>query len=395
MAQLEKYNAADYYVSGSDAPELKEVRVGFIPLTDCAPVVIASLMKFDEKYGIKIIPVKQPSWAAIRDKVVSGQLQAAQALYGLVYGVHLGIGGLQKDMAVLMTINNNGQGISLASQLRDQGVTDGPALAKLIKKRERDYTFAHTFPTGTHAMWLYFWLANYGIDPLADINTITVPPPQMVMNARLGSMDGFCVGEPWNARGIYDKVSFSVASSQDIWPDHPEKVLGATAEFVGQNPNTARALVMAMLDAAKFIDAQANRAKVAELIASPDYVDAPVEVIAGRFMGNYQDGLGRSWHDPNHMKFFNDGKVPFPYLSDGMWFLTQFKRWRLLKQHPNYLAVAKQVNRIELYRQAAAQCGVAVPAEAMRSSKLMDGKVWDGKDPKGYADSFEVNILQA
>ena len=395
MAQLEKYNAADYYVSGSDAPELKEVRVGFIPLTDCASVVIASLMKFDEKYGIKIIPVKQPSWAAIRDKVVSGQLQAAQALYGLVYGVHLGIGGLQKDMAVLMTINNNGQGISLASQLRDKGVTDGPSLAKLIKKQDRDYTFAHTFPTGTHAMWLYYWLAGYGIDPLADINTITVPPPQMVMNARLGSMDGFCVGEPWNARGIYDKVSFSVASSQDIWPDHPEKVLGATAEFVGQNPNTARALIMAMLDAAKFIDTQANRAKVAELIASPDYVDAPVEVIAGRFMGNYADGLGKTWHDPNHMKFFNDGKVPFPYLSDGMWFLTQFKRWRLLKQHPNYLAVAKQVNRIELYRQAAAQCGVAVPAEAMRSSKLMDGKVWDGKDPKGYADSFEVNILQA
>jgi nitrate/nitrite transport system substrate-binding protein len=377
--------------AGSDAPELKEVRVGFIPLTDCASVVIASLMKFDEKYGIKIIPVKQPSWAAVRDKVVSGELQAAQALYGLVYGVHLGIGGLQKDMAVLMTINNNGQGISLASQLRDKGVTDGPSLAKLIRTRDRDYTFAHTFPTGTHAMWLYYWLASYGIDPIADIKTITVPPSQMVMNARLGSMDGFCVGEPWNARGIYDKVSFSVASSQDIWPDHPEKVLGATAEFVEQNPNTARALVMAMLDAAKYIDTQANRARVAETIARPDYVDAPVEVIAGRFLGNYEDGLGKTWHDTNHMKFFNDGKVPFPYLSDGMWFLTQFRRWGLLKQDPDYLAVARQINRIELYSQAASQCGVAVPADAMRSSRLMDGTVWDGRDAKEYAAGFEVH----
>ena len=382
------------YNSGSDAPELKEVKVGFIPLTDCASVVIASLMKFDEKYGIKIIPVKQPSWAAVRDKVVSGELHAAQALYGMVYGVHLGIGGLQKDMAVLMTINNNGQGISLASQLKDKGVTDGPSLAKLIKTQPSVYTFAHTFPTGTHAMWLYYWLASYGIDPIADINTITVPPSQMVMNTRLGSMHGFCVGEPWNARGIYDKVSFSVASSQDIWPDHPEKVLGATAEFVEQNPNTARALIMAMLDAAKYIDAQVNRAKVAELIASPDYVDAPVEVIAGRFLGNYENGLGKAWHDPNHIKFFNDGKVPFPYLSDGMWFITQFKRWGLLKQEPDYFSVARQINCIELYRQAAAQLNVAVPDDAMRSSTLMDGIVWDGRDPEGYVASFEAEALQ-
>jgi len=376
--------------AGSDAPELKEVKVGFIPLTDCASVVIASLMKFDEKYGIKIIPCKQPSWAAVRDKVVSGELHAAQALYGLVYGVHLGIGGLKKDMAVLMTINNNGQGISLARQLKDKGVTDGESLAKLIKKQDRAYTFAHTFPTGTHAMWLYYWLANYGIDPITDITTITVPPSQMVMNARLGSMDGFCVGEPWNARGIYDKVSFSVASSQDIWPDHPEKVLGATAEFVEQNPNTARALVMAMLDAAKFIDAQVNRKNVAEIIAGPEYVDAPVDVIAGRFAGNYENGLGKTWHDPNHIKFFNDGKVPFPYLSDGMWFLTQFRRWGLLKQDPDYLAVARQINRIELYKEAASQLNVVVPADVMRSSKLMDGTVWDGKDPKGYAAALEV-----
>ncbi len=396
MTQPETSAAAHHFVSGrlvpgSDAPELKEIRVGFIPLTDCASVVIASLMKFDEKYGIRIIPCKQPSWAAVRDKLVSGELHAAQALYGLVYGVHLGVGGLRKDMAVLMTINNNGQGISLASQLRDRGVTDGASLAKLIKTQPGEYTFAHTYPTGTHAMWLYYWLAIHGIDPISDIRTITVPPAQMVLNARRGSMHGFCVGEPWNARGIHDKVSFSVASSQDIWPDHPEKVLGATAEFVDQHPNTARALVMAMLDAAKFIDVRANRARVAEIISSENYVDAPVEVIANRFRGNYEDGLGKTWHDANHMKFFNDGKVPFPYLSDGMWFLTQFRRWGLLKEDPDYLAVAKQINRIDQYRLAALQCGVAVPDDAMRSSTLMDGTVWDGKDPQGYAAGFEVS----
>ncbi|HCI14600.1 MAG: nitrate transporter [Gallionellales bacterium GWA2_60_142] len=390
MSMVPMGTRAAAWAGGSDAPELKEVKVGFIPLTDCASVVIASLMKFDEKYGIKIIPSKEASWAAVRDKVVNGELHAAHILYGMVYGVHLGIGGNQKDMAVLMTINNNGQGISLANQLKDKGVTDGPSLAKLIKSQPREYTFAHTFPTGTHAMWLYYWLANYGINPISEVKTITVPPPQMVANARVGSMDGFCVGEPWNARGIYDNVSFSVASSQDVWPDHPEKVLGATAEFVQKYPNTARALIMAMLDAAKFIDAESNRAKVAKIISAKSYVNAPVDVIEGRFLGNYEDGLGKKWHDPNHMKFFNDGKVPFPYLSDGMWFLTQHKRWGLLKTDPDYLGVAKQINQIDLYKQAASQVKVAVPKDVMRSSKLIDGKVWDGKDPKGYAASFKV-----
>lgn len=377
-------------MASNDTPELTEVKVGFIPLTDCASVVIASVMKFDEKYGIKIIPCKQPSWSAIRDKVVNGELDAAHALYGLVYGVHLGIGAHQKDMAVLMTISNNGQGISLASHLKEEGVKDGASLAKLIKTQSREYTFAHTFPTGTHAMWLYYWLANYGINPISEITTITVPPAQMVVNARFGSVDGFCVGEPWNARGIYDKVSFSVASSQDIWPDHPEKVLGATSEFVEKNPNTARALVMAMLDAAKFIDTQSNRARVAEIISSHYYVDAPVSVIESRFMGNYEDGLGNKWYEPNHMKFFSDGKVPFPYLSDGMWFLTQFKRWGLPKEEIDYLAVAKQINRVELYQQAAAQVNVDVPLDVMRSSILMDGTCWDGKDPEGYAAHFKM-----
>jgi nitrate/nitrite transport system substrate-binding protein len=390
MSMVPMGTRAAAWAAGSDAPELKEVKVGFIPLTDCASVVIASLMKFDEKYGIKIIPSKEASWAAVRDNVVNGELHAAHILYGMVYGVHLGIGGNQKDMAVLMTIDNNGQGISLANQLKDKGVTDGPALAKLIKAQPREYTFAHTFPTGTHAMWLYYWLANYGINPISEVKTITVPPPQMVANARVGSMDGFCVGEPWNARGIYDNVSFSVASSQDVWPDHPEKVLGATDEFVQKYPNTARALVMAMLDAAKFIDAESNRAKVAQIISAKSYVNAPVDVIEGRFLGNYEDGLGKKWHDPNHMKFFNDGKVPFPYLSDGMWFLTQHKRWGLLNDDPDYLGVAKQINKIDLYKQAASQVKVAVPKDVMRSSKLIDGKVWDGKDPKQYAASFKV-----
>lgn len=378
------------WAAGSDAPELTEVKIGFIPLTDCAPIVVAAQMGFDKKYGIKITPSKEASWAAVRDKVANGELHAAHILYGMVYGVQLGIGGQQKDMAVLMSLNNNGQGITLSNQLKEKGVKDGRSLKRLLDNENRDYTFAQTFPTGTHAMWLNYWLAANGIDPVKDVKNIVVPPPQMVANMRIGNMDGYCVGEPWNARAIYDKVGFSVATSQDIWTDHPEKVLGTTAEFVAKNPNTARAMIMAILDACKFIDATENRAKVAKLISGKSYVNAPEDVIGGRFVGDYDNGIGKKWKDPNYMKFYGDGAVNFPYLSDGMWFLTQHKRWGLLKSDPDYLGVATKVNQIKLYSEAASQLGISVPKDPMRTSKLIDGVVWDGKNPAAYAASFKI-----
>ncbi len=380
------------WAAGSDAPEKKEIRVGFIPLTDCASVVMAAVQKFDEKHGIKIIPSKEASWAAVRDKLVSGELDAAHVLYGLVYGVHLGIGGPKKDMASLMTINNNGQGISLSAQMKEQGATDGPSLKKVVAANAPgSFTFAQTFPTGTHAMWLYYWLAANDIHPFADVRSIVVPPPQMVANARVGNMHGFCVGEPWNQRAIIDKVGFSVATSQDIWTDHPEKVLGTTAEWVAKHPNAARALTAAVLEASRWIDAsQANRRTAAETIAARSYVNTDMDVIVGRMLGRYENGLGKTWDDPNAMKFFNDGAVNYPYLSDGMWFLTQHRRWGLLDQDPDYLGVARAINRIDIYKQAASAVGVSVPTGDMRGAKLIDGVVWDGKDPAKYAGSFKI-----
>ena len=379
------------YAAGSDAPEKKEVKIGFIPLTDCASVVMASVLGIDQKYGVKIVPSKEASWAGVRDKLVNGELDFAHVLYGLVYGVHLGIGGPRKDMAVLMTLNNNGQAITLSKKLAEKGEMDGPGLAKLMTSDKREYTFAQTFPTGTHAMWLYYWLATYGIHPLRDAKVITVPPPQMVANMRVGNMDGYCVGEPWNHRAIMDGIGVTAVTTQDIWKDHPEKVLGTTSEFVKKNPNTARAVTAAIIEAGKWIDASlSNKMKMAETIADKSYVNTSVDAINQRILGRYQNGMGKTWDDPNHMKFFGDGAVNFPYLSDGMWFLTQHKRWGLLKDHPDYLAVAKQINQTELYKQAATAAGASVPKSELRSHKLIDGVVWDGKDPKKYADSFKL-----
>jgi nitrate/nitrite transport system substrate-binding protein len=383
--------AGNAWAAGSDKPEKEEVKIGFIPLTDCASVVMASVLGFDKKYGIKIVLSKESSWAGVRDKLVNGELDAAHVLYGLIYGVHLGAGGAKKDMAVLMNLSQNGQAITLSKKLADQGAVDGTALAKLMQREKREYTFAQTFPTGTHAMWLYYWLASYGINPMKDARMITVPPPQMVANMRVGNMDGFCVGEPWNHRAIVDGVGFTAATTQDIWKDHPEKVLGTTAEWVSKYPNTARALTAAVLEAGRWIDASlSNKNRMAQTIAEKSYVNTSVDVINQRILGRYTNGLGKTWDDPNHMKFFNDGSVNFPYLSDGMWFLTQQQRWGLLKAEPDYLAVATSINRIDIYKDAAAMVKISVPKSSMRSAKLIDGVLWDGSNAKAYAASFKI-----
>ncbi len=378
--------------AGSDAPEKTDLTIGFIPLTDCASVVMASELGLFKKYGLNVTVSKEASWAAVRDKLVLGQLDAAHVLYGLVYGAHLGIGSQKKDMAILMGLNHNGQAITLSNKLKDEGAVDGESLRKLTSKKGREYTFAQTFPTGTHAMWLYYWLAANGINPMSDVKTITIPPPQMVANMRVGNMDGFCVGEPWNARAIFDKIGFTATTTQAIWKDHPEKVLGTTKEFVDKYPNTTRAMMRAVLEASQYIDAMGNRAKVAEVIGGKSYVNAPPPVILGRMLGNYENGLGKTWKDADYMKFYDDGQVNFPYYSHGIWFLTQLRRWGLLKQDIDYAAVARQVNQVGLYTEVAKSMNIAVPSNAMKVETLFDGTVFDPSQPKEYVNRFKIKV---
>ena len=253
--------SAAVYAQGSDKPEKEEVKIGFIPLTDCASVVMASVLGIDKKYGVKIIPTKESSWAGVRDKLVNGELDFAHALYGLIYGVHMGTAGPKKDMAVLMNLNQNGQAITLSKKLADKGAVDAASLAKLMATDKREYTFAQTFPTGTHAMWLYYWLASVGVNPLKDAKVITVPPPQMVANMRVGNMDGYCVGEPWGHRAIIDGIGVTAMTTQDIWKDHPEKVLGTTSEFVKKYPVETKKFVTAYAKGIALVRSNAAEAR--------------------------------------------------------------------------------------------------------------------------------------
>ncbi|SHN16997.1 nitrate/nitrite transport system substrate-binding protein [Pseudomonas asturiensis] len=385
-------NALDW-VNGSDAPEINSLDVGFMALTDCASLVVAATQGFAQPYGLTLNLKRQSSWASLRDKLVSGQLQAAHSLYGMIYAVELGIsGGPAKDMAILMGLNQNGQCINLSRGLQDSGVVTPEALDKRVHQSGPKLTFAQTFPTGNHAMWLYYWLASQGIHPLDDVNSVVVPPPQMVQHLQAGRIDGFCVGEPWAASAVNQQLGFSMATSQAIWPDHPGKVLGCTREFVEQNPNTARALVMAVLEASRFIEqSEHNRRSTAQLLSGAEYLDTALDCIEPRLLGHYSDGLGNHWEDRHAVRFHNEGQVNYPWLSDGMWFMTQFRRWGLLREDPDYLAVANRVQQLALYREAAIALGIEVPDSTLRSSQLIDGKVWDGSDPAAYARSFKLN----
>lgn len=383
------------WVAGSDALEKNVLNIGYMPLSDCASLVVAATQGFAQPYGLTLNLQRQTSWAGISDKLLSGELDVAHSLYGMIYAIQLGISGAAAtDMAVLMGLNQNGQSINLSQPLKDAGVTNTSALKQRVHQSGTKLTFAHTFPTGTHAMWLYYWLASQGIHPLQDVNSVVVPPPQMLAHLEAGRIDGFCVGEPWCANAVNQAQGFTLATSQSIWPDHPEKVLACTREFVEQNPNTARALVMAILEASRFIEeSRENRLSTAKLLSSTEYLDAPLASIEPRLLGDYSDGLGNRWQDEHALRFHNKGAANFPYLSDGIWFITQFRRWGLLREDPDYLAVAQQVQQLELYGAAASALDIQLPGTPMRSSRLLDGCVWDGSDPAAYARSFALHAL--
>ncbi len=378
------------WVAGSDAPEKDVVRVGFIPLLDCAIVAMASELGFDRKYGLRIEPQKQASWAMVRDGLASGALDASHALYSMVYGTHLGIGGDAAPTAILMGLNHNGQGITLSRSLAERGVRDGWALARAVRSGE-SLTLAHTFATGTHAMWLAYWLAAHGIDPTCDVDRVVVPPPRTPAALQDGLVHGFCVGEPWHSIAREAGAGFNAATTQGIWADHPEKVLACGADWADRYPNTARALVAAMIDTARYLDQAGQQASVARRLAQPDIIGQPAGLLEATLLGRSGDGLGRTWQESHPLRFFGDGRVTFPFESDGMWFLTQFTRWGLLRRPTDYRAVVQAVHRTDLYRQGAALAGASVPDSPDRKATLFDGSHWDAQHAHAYATSFAIS----
>ncbi|GAE29965.1 CmpA/NrtA family ABC transporter substrate-binding protein [Alkalihalobacillus hemicellulosilyticus] len=243
------------------------IKIGFIPLTDCASVVMAKELGLYEKYGVNVEVTKEASWASVRDKLLSGDLDAAHCLFGMPFSVYTGVGGsVGSELPIAMMINANGQGISLSSDFCHVGFGDIKAAKTAIEQEmaQREVTFAMTFPGGTHDLWLRYWLGAVGIDQ-SQAQIITVPPPQMVSNMQVGNMDGFCVGEPWNGVAVRDDLGFTHLSSQDIWKDHPEKALVLNKNF-SEKTDEVKAIMKAILVASQWLDDMNNRKEAAEVI---------------------------------------------------------------------------------------------------------------------------------
>ncbi len=379
----------------SDAPEFPNVRFGMIALTDCASIVMAHELGYFKQFGINSVVSKEASWAVIRDKLSLGENQATHMLTGMPIASTMGLmGSPVKPMVVPWMINRNGQAITLANKFKGQvkAAKDMKPFVDKAKASGSPLTFAMTFPPGTHAMWMRYWLASGGIHPDKDVSLITIPPAQMVANMNVGKMDGFCVGEPWNLRSIADNIGYTVITTQKMWPDHPEKVCAFTEEFAMKNPKTVTAVLKALHLSSEYIDKMENRPNVADVISRPTYINCPKEIILDRLQGKYDYGDGRKEQDPNYM-IFNQRGCNFPSRTFGYWWLSQFRRWGMVKGAPDYKGVSERCLRPDLYMAAMKELGVKVTATDLAPVKLTDA-VFDPKDAEKYATSFPVNSLQ-
>jgi nitrate/nitrite transport system substrate-binding protein len=383
-------------VYASDAPETSAIRFGMIALTDCAPIVMAHELGYFKKFGIESTVSKEASWAVIRDKLSLGENQATHMLIGMPIASTMGLAGSPvKPMVIPWLLNRNGQAITLNNKLKQAGVRKPAQLKPLVDKAKASgepMTFAMTFPPGTHAMWIRYWLASGGIHPDKDVSLITIPPAQMVANMKVDKMDGFCVGEPWNNRAIEDGIGFTAITTQQMWKDHPEKVCAFTEEFATKNPKTVKAILKALHLASVHLDDLGNRAKAAEVISRPTYINCPPAIILERLLGKYDYGDGRSEQDPNYM-IFSERRCNLPQRIYGTWWLAQLRRWGFTKGAPDYAGIPARVLRPDIYLEAMKELGVKVDATEEKSITLFDG-VFDGKDPDKYARSFAVNSLQ-
>jgi nitrate/nitrite transport system substrate-binding protein len=380
-----------------EPPETPDLRFGIIALTDCSPIVIAHEKGFFKKYGINSTVVKGANWAAIRDSLSTGDIQATHMLTGMPIASTMGLlGSPKKPMIIPWILNRNGQSITLKAELKGTVRDDPKALKPLVDAAKAGgvpMTFAMTFPPGTHAMWTRYYLGAGGINPDTDVSLIVIPPAQMVANMKVGKMDGYCVGEPWNARAIADGIGFTSLNTQDIWKDHPEKVCAFTAEFAEQNPKTVKAVIKALHEASVWLDVMDNRPEQAEIVSRPTYINCPKEIILGRMQGDYDFGDGRTKKDPHYM-IFSQRNCNYPQPKYAVWWLTQFRRWGMVEGKPDYEGVAKQVMRPDIYEEAMKELGYQHGGRDDKPETLFDGVTFDPKDPEKYATSFAVHSMK-
>jgi nitrate/nitrite transport system substrate-binding protein len=392
-------------------PEVTGAKLGFIALTDAAPLFVGVEKGFFRKHGMPDVEVlKQSSWGTTRDNLVLGSrgngIDGAHILTPMPYLISSGAAtanNVQVPMSILARLNLGGQCISVGSEYADLKVgTDASGFRRALAAKAARGTpvrAAMTFPGGTHDMWIRYWMAAAGIDPNKDISTITVPPAQMVANMKVGSMDTFCVCEPWNQQLINQRIGYTALTTSELWHNHPEKALALRSDWVAANPNATQALLRAVMEAQMWCEDVANRDEMARICSQRRWINAPYADIVDRMRGDFDYGTGRVVkNSPQQMRYWKD-QASYPFQSHDLWFITENIRWGYLP--PNFDAAGwiRRVNREDLWRQAAKTLGVAaadVPAGTSRGiERFFDGKVFDPANPRAYLDSLAIKALRA
>jgi nitrate/nitrite transport system substrate-binding protein len=369
----------------------KTIKLGFIALTDCAPLVIAKELGLFQKYGLDVQVTKEASWAVIRDKILNGELDGAHCLFSMPFSVYEGIGGKAgSEMRIAMILNNNGQAVTLSKDFCGLvGFKEIKKVAAAVKsvQARKEVTFAMTFPGGTHDIWLRTWLSACGINA-KSVGIITIPPPQMVANMRVDNMEGYCVGEPWNGVAATQNVGFTHIASQDIWKHHPEKALVVNKAFAEGSREDLKNVMKAVLEACKWLDVMANRKKAAAILSKPNYVNAPVTVLEARLLGSNDLGcdLGVQKYKDDYMLYYNNGFVNAPRKSHAIWFMSQYVRFGYTQALPaNYKEVVDRIIMDDLYAEVAKSMGITIPADDMKPFKLnIESVSFDPNNPKAY-----------
>jgi len=385
-------------------PEVKGAKIGFIALTDAAPLIIAAEKGLFAKHGMPDVEVlKQASWGATRDNLVLGGasngIDGAHILTPMPYLMHTGKvtqNNVPVPMALIARLNLDSQGISVAKEYAETGVQlDASKLKAAFEKKKADgkeIKAAMTFPGGTHDLWIRYWLAAGGIDPDKDVSTIVVPPPQMVANMKVGNMDVFCVGEPWNEQLVNQGIGFTACTTGELWKGHPEKALGMRADWVEKNPNATKALLMAVMEAQQWCDEMANKEEMSTILGKRQWFNVPPKDVLGRLKGNINYGNGRVLENTGlQMKFWQD-HASYPFRSHDSWFITENIRWGKFAPDTDVKALVAKVNREDIWRDAAKDLGVAdIPASTSRGKEtFFDGKVFDPENPSAYLESLSI-----
>jgi nitrate/nitrite transport system substrate-binding protein len=381
----------------STQPEQTNLTIGFLPLVDCAPLIVAQEKGFFSQQGLNVQLEKMPSWTASRDALNKGQHQAAHMMLSMPLAAALGrLGQDQKPLIAPWILNRNGQAITLNIRHKDIYSSHPSDLYQAaIEAREagRPMVFGITLPPGTHAMWLRYFLAAGGLHPDRDVALITIAPPQMVANMKMGRMDGFCVGEPWNAVAANQELGFTAQVSSQLWPDHPDKVCAFTEAFAEKNPRTVLAVLKALHQAGVWLDHHDHRAQLADLLASPAYLNVAADQILPRLFGRYELKPQAQSTDLAPV-LFSSRACNCPQPKYATWFLTQFRRWGMVDQTPDYASLSQRIMRPDLYQAALSELGLTPEPLDMGKERFFDGVEFDPADPETYATHFPIHNLK-